>query len=145
MIEAAISPSEFEQVKPERNGSVGKTAQDAMGMEDFLRLLTTQIANQDPMEPMKDTEFIAQMASISSVEQMQQFATSFKDFTASHREIAAQAYLGKQVTAQTGDQMPVTGIAQAVEKGSSGELLVTVDGRTYPASSITKIELVSER
>ena len=38
-----------------------------MGMEDFLRLLTAQIANQDPMEPMKDTEFIAQMASISSV------------------------------------------------------------------------------
>ena len=145
MIEAAINPSEFEQVKPKRAGSVGKTAQDAMGMEDFLRLLTTQIANQDPMEPMKDTEFIAQMASISSVEQMQRFATSFQDFTASHREIAAQAYLGKQVTAQGEENFPVTGIAQAVEKGPGGELLVTVDGRTFPAASITKIELVPER
>ena len=144
MIEAAISPSEFEQVKPKRAGSVGKTAQDAMGMEDFLRLLTTQIANQDPMEPMKDTEFIAQMASISSVEQMQRFATSFKDFTASHREIAAQAYLGKQVTAQDGESSSVTGIARAVEKGANGELLITVDGRTFPATSITRIELVEK-
>ncbi len=144
MIEAAVTPTEFEQVKPERAGSVGKTAQDAMGMEDFLRLLTTQIANQDPMEPMKDTEFIAQMASISSVEQMQQFATSFKDFTASHREIAAQAYLGKRVTAHDGEGSPVTGVAQAVEKASGGELLVTIDGQTFPASAISKVELVSE-
>tara|TARA_Y100001934_G_scaffold279403_1_gene383081 strand:+ start:12655 stop:13092 length:438 start_codon:yes stop_codon:yes gene_type:complete len=144
MIEATIPASEIEHVKPERTGTIGGTAEKAMGMEDFLRLLTTQIANQDPMEPMKDTEFIAQMASISSVEQMQQFATSFKDFTASHREIAAQAYLGKQVTAQDGESMPITGIAQAVEKGTGGELLVTVNGQTFPAASITKIELVEK-
>ncbi len=145
MIEAAVPPTDLNHVKPERSGSVGKSAQNAMGMEDFLRLLSTQIANQDPMEPMKDTEFIAQMASISSVEQMQQFATSFKDFTSSHREIAAQAYLGKQVTAQSGEGHSVTGIAQAVEKAAGGELLVTIDGVTYPASAITKIELVAER
>ena len=145
MIEAAVPPTDLNHVKPERSGSVGKSAQNAMGMEDFLRLLSTQIANQDPMEPMKDSEFIAQMASISSVEQMQQFATSFKDFTSSHREIAAQAYLGKQVTAQSGEGLPVTGIAQAVEKAADGELLVTIDDVTYPASAITKIELVAER
>ena len=67
MIEAAVPSTDLNHAKPERSGSVGKSAQNAMGMEDFLRLLSTQIANQDPMEPMKDTEFIAQMASISSV------------------------------------------------------------------------------
>ena len=144
MIEAAIPQIEIEHNKPERSVSIGETAQKKMGMEDFLRLLTTQIANQDPMEPMKDTEFIAQMASISSVEQMQQFTTSFKDFTASHREIAAQAYLGKQVTAQAGDQAPVTGIAQSVEKVADGELLVTINGQTFSASDITKVELVEQ-
>ena len=34
-----------------------------MEMDDFLKLLTSQLQYQDPMEPMKDTEFIAQMAS----------------------------------------------------------------------------------
>ena len=144
MIEATIPASEVQHAKPERTGTIGGAAEKGMGMEDFLRLLSTQIANQDPMEPMKDTEFIAQMASISSVEQMQQFATSFKDFTTSHREIAAQAYLGKQVTAQDGESAPITGIAQAVEKGSGGELLVTINGQTFPATSITKIELVEK-
>ena len=41
-----------------------------MQMEDFLQLLTSQISNQDPLEPMKDTEFISQMANIASLEQM---------------------------------------------------------------------------
>ena len=41
-----------------------------MQMDDFLQLLTAQIANQDPLEPMKDTEFISQMANIASLERM---------------------------------------------------------------------------
>lgn len=144
MIEAAIPQIKVEHTKPERSASIGETAQNKMGMEDFLRLLTAQIANQDPMEPMKDTEFIAQMASISSVEQMHQFTTSFKNFTSSHREIAAQAYLGKQVTAQLGEEAPVTGIAQSIEKAADGELLVSINGQTFSASAITKVELVEQ-
>lgn len=37
----------------------------------FLRLLTTQLANQDPLNPMEDREFIAQLAQFSALEQMQ--------------------------------------------------------------------------
>ena len=37
----------------------------------FLRLLTTQLANQDPLNPIEDREFIAQLAQFSSLEQMQ--------------------------------------------------------------------------
>lgn len=38
----------------------------------FLRLLTTQLANQDPLNPMEDREFIAQLAQFTSLEQMQE-------------------------------------------------------------------------
>ncbi len=44
---------------------------EIVGKDDFLRLFVTQLANQDPMEPMKDQEFIAQMAQFSSLEQLQ--------------------------------------------------------------------------
>ena len=43
---------------------------DTLGRDAFLRLLTTQLAHQDPVEPQADGEFIAQLAQFSSLEQL---------------------------------------------------------------------------
>lgn len=51
--------------KPTENQPKNDLDKDA-----FLRLLTTQLANQDPLSPMEDREFIAQLAQFSSLEQM---------------------------------------------------------------------------
>jgi len=45
-------------------------APSELGREDFLRLLIAQLENQDPMQPAKDTEFVAQLATFSSLEQL---------------------------------------------------------------------------
>ena len=41
-----------------------------LGKEDFLRLLTTQLNHQDPLNPMDNTEFVAQLAQFSGLEQL---------------------------------------------------------------------------
>ncbi|WP_052350323.1 flagellar hook assembly protein FlgD [Paenibacillus gorillae] len=46
-----------------------------LGKDDFLKILVTQLANQDPMQPMQDKEFIAQMAQFTSVEQLTNMST----------------------------------------------------------------------
>jgi flagellar basal-body rod modification protein FlgD len=49
-----------------------KRATDSLGQDAFLQLLTTQLAHQDPLQPQGDTEFIAQLAQFSSLEQLTQ-------------------------------------------------------------------------
>ena len=50
-----------------------------LGQDAFLKILTTQLQHQDPLEPMKNQEMIAQMAQFSSVEQLGQMNDNLKE------------------------------------------------------------------
>ena len=124
-----------------RNSSLADasgTSNTAMQMDDFLQLLTSQISNQDPLEPMKDTEFISQMANIASLEQMQQFTEGFEMFASSQKDMVAQAYLGKMVNISE-DGLEVSGLVDSVEKDSDGEVFVTVADNNYLPANITRV------
>lgn len=53
-------------------------ANNELGKDAFLQILVAQLANQDPLSPTSDTEFIAQMAQFSSLEQMQNMNASMQ-------------------------------------------------------------------
>ncbi|TWT27830.1 flagellar hook assembly protein FlgD [Planomicrobium sp. CPCC 101110] len=53
---------------------------NALGKDAFLKILVTQMKNQNPMEPLKDTEFIGQMAQFSSLEQLTNINTAMTQF-----------------------------------------------------------------
>ena len=111
-------------------------------MEDFLQLLTSQISNQDPLEPMKDTEFISQMANIASLEQMQQFSKGFESFANSHKDMVAQAYLGRVVEIKSGGEQ-LSGTVHSVERTDDGKISVLVNDKAYDPNNIVKVSLPS--
>jgi flagellar basal-body rod modification protein FlgD len=63
----------------------------------FLKLLTTQLRYQDPMSPMEDKDFIAQLAQFSSLEQMQSLNSGFASFDKSGQATQAFALIGRTV------------------------------------------------
>ncbi|ABW19030.1 flagellar hook assembly protein FlgD [Alkaliphilus oremlandii] len=72
------------------SGNQEKKQTDALGKDAFLNLLVTQLKNQDPLNPMDDRDFIAQMAQFSSLEQMQNLNTTLTNTQSSIMEHITQ-------------------------------------------------------
>ena len=117
-------------------------AKDKLGQEDFLKLMTTQLQNQDPFAPMENGEFIAQMAQFSTVTGITSMDESLKNVAAKLGEtrIATAAnMLGHSVLvpgkiARTDDDGSVNGVidlpsaatnVNVVFKSQSGEIIDT--------------------
>ena len=52
---------------------------NSLGQDAFLKLLTTQLAHQDPLAPKEDGEFMAQLAQFSSLEKLTEISTSIQE------------------------------------------------------------------
>ena len=138
MIDAIAAAQANQNPRASTLSDASNSSNTAMQMEDFLQLLTSQISNQDPLEPMKDTEFISQMANIASLEQMQQFTKGFETFADSHKDMVAQAYLGKMVNISE-DGTDIAGLVDSVAKNNDGEVFVTVGEKNYRPANIIKV------
>src|SRR6185312_1087104 len=78
-----------------------QTGDGVMGKDDFMKLLIAQLQNQDPTNPMKDNEFIAQMAQFSALEQTMNLSKSFEKFAEAQTQaqmIQYTSFVGKNVT-----------------------------------------------
>lgn len=100
------------------NLTTNRTPKSELGKEDFLKLLTVQLQNQDPMSPMEDMDFIGQMSSFSSLEQMVNMNKSLETFIStfnSNSQTQAMMFLGSTVTVQNSDmEEAVTGVVEMV-------------------------------
>jgi len=105
---------------------VTSALQNSLGKDDFLKLLITQMRNQDPLSPMQNQEFIAQLAQFSSLEQMQNINEKLDASTSSDLLMAQSIsnamvtnLIGKEVRLQT-DQIQLADNGQ-VEFGIQAE------------------------
>ena len=129
------NPAALAALNSELGASAGSTT---LTQANFLNLLTTQLENQDPLNPMSDTDFIAQMANFSSLQEMTTLTQNFSDFSASDLVTAAQGYLGNQVTVTDPTLGSVTGTVTGVDI-SSGTPEIMVNGTNYDISAIQSI------
>jgi flagellar basal-body rod modification protein FlgD len=78
-----------------------EAAKKELGKDDFLRLLTTQLSNQDPLKPIDNQAFIAQLAQFASVEQLNAVSRNLESLLveqASSNQLAAAGLVGKDLT-----------------------------------------------
>ena len=82
-----------------------KTTDKAIGQEEFLKLMTTQLQNQDPFKPMESGDFLTQIAQFSTVEGIGDLNKGFDELSqslVSNQALQATNLVGRQVLAPTG-------------------------------------------
>jgi flagellar basal-body rod modification protein FlgD len=117
----------------------------SLGKDDFLKILMTQLQNQDPLNPMQDQDFISQMATFSSLEQMTNLNTSMDNFVESAEQnqfMQASSMIGKTVTYLDDQDNEMTAVVQSVlfRDGSTSFQLNDDNQTSITSGQITKIE-----
>lgn len=118
-------------------GVVNKKTQ--LGQDDFLKLLAVQFQSQDPMKPMEDTAFIAQMAQFTALDQSKSLLTEVTAMSAKQDFVTANSYIGRHVTFDDGNGGLVSGDVTGVDTTDTTPRLVVGD-KTYPLSSVLLVE-----
>lgn len=108
---------------------------NTMGKDDFLQLLVAQMKFQDPLEPTSNTEYIAQYATFSEVEQMQNMSQNM-DLS------RASSLVGQTVeittTSESGQETTVMGKVDYV-KYEAGKALLSIDNALYSLDDVTHV------
>ena len=114
-----------------------RTPQQSLGQDEFLKLLTVQLAKQDPMNPMNDTSFIAQMAQFSALQQSSAMAKDMNLLRADAQMQAASSLIGREVTVAMPDG-DITGTVSEVASDGDG-MHVRIGETFYPFTLIYRV------
>lgn len=108
-----------------------KTANNELGKDAFLQLLVTQMQYQDPLNPNTDTDYIAQLATFSQLEQLQNLSSATTN---------SQAYslVGKTVVVKTDDSKYVTGRVDYVYTSGTTTKL-SINGSLYNSTQLDTV------
>ena len=128
---SSSNPPASTQATQATNGMLGKN--------DFLKLFVAQLTHQDPMNPMQDQDFMGQMASFSTLEQVSNMASENTKIAQSLTSSNAIGLMGRTVTWEDEDGVAHTGLVEGV-KTTDGKPSLTVGGtENVDPSSITQV------
>lgn len=115
-----------------------------LGKDDFLKLLLAQLKNQDPLKPMEDKEFIAQLAQFNSLEQIIDVNRRLGDLVASQQLSQASALVGKRVEVRTPEGIGEAGTNKLEGLVASvlmiqGAPKLVIGSLAVPLSAVTRV------
>jgi flagellar basal-body rod modification protein FlgD len=121
------------------SGSQMKSDKFALKTEDFIQMMITQLQNQDPMEPAKNEELLAQMSQISQLESSTQLQKSLKTLVQQNNLSSAGSMIGKLVTGKDAAGEDLEGIVTSV-KVVDGEMFLELDsGQKMGFDDVTSV------
>lgn len=124
--------------------SVGMT-QSTLNQDDFIKLFLTQLTFQDPLEPVDNREFLAQMAQFANLEQARVANENTNNLVIMNATSQSLGLLGRQVAVDSNNGS-VIGAVSSISFSANGPLLTitTADGTVIPGVRLSQISLVKQ-
>ena len=123
-------------------GATSTPSNSNLTLQDFLQVLMTQLTYQDPLKPMDNEQFMAQIAQFTSLEQTQQVNTNVQTLVGNQATQQSVGLIGHTVNITTASG-PQTGVVSSIDlSGSSPQLTITPTGGT-PLSGISLSQVTS--
>ncbi|MCX5637567.1 MAG: flagellar hook capping protein [Planctomycetota bacterium] len=115
---------------------------------DYMKLLVTQLRNQNPLEPLDNNEMAAQLAQFSQLAQLESMNSSFTGVLATLQRTYADSLIGKDVEfiveTEAGDQQIMSGTVERVYSNVDGEIFLTVGSYTLGLEDVMSVKLKSD-
>jgi len=108
-----------------KTGAVAESAANSLDYNAFLKLLIAQMQNQDPLEPMKSSDYVAQLATFSQVEKSVEMNSRLNEVLSAIQMQQAGSVIGKTVTSASGE---VTGTVEAAKIVNGGVVAILAGG-----------------
>lgn len=123
--------------------SAATPASTSLNMQDFLKVLLTQLTYQDPLKPMDNEQFMAQIAQFTSLQQTQQMNANLQQLLTNQASLQSVGLIGRTVSLTTSSGT-VSGTVTALSlAGSSPQLTVkTTGGATLGNIDLSQITAV---
>ncbi|EZP49883.1 MULTISPECIES: flagellar hook assembly protein FlgD [Delftia] len=116
---------------------------NSLGQEDFMKILLTQLTYQDPLKPMDNQQFMAQMAQFTSLEQTQQLNQKMATLISNQAALQSVGLIGRTVDINTGGSSLTGTVASLSLAGDSPSITVrTSSGATLQNIALSQITAV---
>jgi len=110
-----------------------------VSMNDFLKLLVTELQNQDPTSPMDNSQILQQVSQIKAIESNQRLSDTLTSMQTQQDLVAASTLLQKTITGLTDSGKTVTGLVDKVSVDTSG-VKVCVGTDTISLTNISEVD-----
>jgi len=107
--------------------------------EDFIKMMITQLQNQDPMQPAKNEELLAQMSQIGQLQSSTDLQASLKTLVLQNNLSSSGNLIGKMVEGQDDRGKPIKGLVNSVRVVDGAVSLELDNGKALSLSNVTGI------
>jgi flagellar basal-body rod modification protein FlgD len=114
----------------------------ALTSQDFLKMLITELKNQDPTQPVSNAELLQQLSQMQALQSNVELNSTLKSFSNDQQISSGASFLGKVISGTDSNQNPVSGVADRVFL-QNGTMMIGIGSSSLSVANVTGVSLAT--